>query len=111
MFLFDWLFLTVVGIIVGYLFFKMYYYKNIYEKEQQQASMVDTTLHEAEALIRKYQIQLQRSLGNIELLNDELNKIRTDLKNLKARNGQYRIENERLKSKIKTLEAKIEALL
>lgn len=111
MILFDWLLLTIVGTLIGFLFFKMYYYKNIYDKEKQQNQMVDMTLHEAEALIRKYQIQLQRSLGNIEILNEEISKIRNDLKNLKTRNGQYRLENERLKNKIKALESKIEALL
>lgn len=111
MILLDWLFLTVVILTIAYLYFQMLHYKNMHEKEEQQSGFIEQTLHEAEALIRKYQLQMQRSLGDIEVLNEELAKMRNDLKAIKSRSSQYRIENERLKSQIKNLEAKIEALL
>ena len=69
------------------------------------------TLKEAEILIRKYQIQLQRSLGNVDILTDELSKLRNELKVLKQRNSQHRVETDRLKTKIKDLEGRIDALL
>ena len=108
---FDWLFLTVVITVVGLLFFKVFYYKNLYENERKSNFVLKSTLKEAEVLIKKYQIQLQRSLGNIDILNDEMGKLRNDVKTFKARNSQYRIENERTRNKIKELESKIEALL
>lgn len=111
MMVFDWLFLTVNFLVMGYLFVKMYYYKNFSEKEKSSTSATKTTLEEAENLIRKYQIQLQRSLGDIDILNEELSKLRNDVKTIKGRNSQYRIENDRLKSRIKELENKIEALI
>jgi cell division protein FtsB len=40
-----------------------------------------------------------------------MNKLKNDIKAVKARNSQYKIENEQLKRKIKELENKIEALL
>ena len=40
-----------------------------------------------------------------------MGKLRNDVKTFKARNSQYRIENERTRNKIKELESKIEALL
>ncbi len=69
------------------------------------------TLQEAEILIRKYQIQLQRSLGNVDILSDELNKLRSELKVLKQRNSKHRVETDRLQTKIKDLEGRIDALL
>ncbi|MDD7323529.1 MAG: hypothetical protein SOU37_04710, partial [Campylobacter lanienae] len=54
---------------------------------------------------------LQRSLGNIDILTDELNKIKGDVTNLRTRNSQYRLENDKLNQHIKELEGKIEALL
>ena len=69
------------------------------------------TLKEAEILIRKYQIQLQRSLGNVDILTDELSKLRNELKVLKQRNSQHRVETDKLKTKIKDLEGRIDALL
>jgi peptidoglycan hydrolase CwlO-like protein len=109
--MFDWLLLSANLLLIGFLALKMYYYKNLSEKEKSSTSATRTTLEEAENLIRKYQIQLQRSLGDIDILNEELVKLRNDVKAIKSRNSQFRIENDRLKSKIKELENKIEALI
>jgi peptidoglycan hydrolase CwlO-like protein len=107
----NWFFLTAFILSVGVLTFKMYYYKNLYEKENEYKKILKSTLSEAEILIKKYQIQLQRSLGNLDVLNEEMNKLKNDIKAVKSRNSQYRIENDQLKRKIKELENKIEALL
>jgi len=107
----NWFVLTSFLLISGTLLFKMYYYKNLYEKESEYKKILKATLEEAEILIKKYQIQLQRSLGNLDILNEEMNKLKNDIKAVKARNSQYKIENEQLKRKIKELENKIEALL
>jgi peptidoglycan hydrolase CwlO-like protein len=47
----------------------------------------------------------------LTILNEELDKLKGDIKAIKSRNSQYRIENEQLRKKIKELENKIEALL
>jgi peptidoglycan hydrolase CwlO-like protein len=107
----NWFFLTTFILSIGVLTFKMYYYKNLYEKENEHKKILKSTLTEAEILIKKYQIQLQRSLGNLDVLNEEMNKLKNDIKAVKSRNSQYRIENDQLKRKIKELENKIEALL
>ncbi len=69
------------------------------------------TLSDAEIVVRKYQVQLQRALGNIDILSDELTKVKNDIKSLRQRNAQARIENDKLRDKIKELQGKIEALL
>ena len=107
----NWFFLTTFILSVGVLAFKMYYYKNLYTKETEYTKVLKDTLEKSEILIKKYQIQLQRSLGNLSILNDELDKLKGDIKAIKSRNSQYRIENDQLKRKIKELENKIEALL
>ena len=108
---FEWSLLSAVTLAGVFLFVKMFYYKSITEKGQRSNNIMKGTLQEAEILIRKYQIQLQRSLGNLELLNEEVNKLKNDLKAIKNRNSQLRVENEQLKRKIRELENKIEALL
>ena len=40
-------------------------------------------LKEAEVLIRKYQIQLQRSLGNVDLMTSEMMTLKVDIKTMK----------------------------
>jgi len=107
----EWSLLTVVSVLAVYLFVKMYYFKSITNKEQRSNDLMKMTLQEAEILIRKYQIQLQRALGNVDILSEELTKLRNELKILKQRNSQHRQETDRLNGKIKALESRIDALL
>lgn len=108
---FQWSLLTIIFIISLFLLVKVFYFKNMNIKEHKNNEMMRLTLKEAEILIRKYQIQLQRSLGNIDILTDELTKIRSDQKVLKQRNSKHRIETDQLKAKIRDLESRIDALL
>lgn len=89
----------------------VFYFRTLLRKEKKSNSVIKETLKDAEIVIRKYQVQLQRSLGNIDILSDELAKLKNDLKSLRARNSQYRMESEKLRQHIKDLEGKIEALL
>jgi peptidoglycan hydrolase CwlO-like protein len=107
----EWSLLTIISLIAIYLFVKMYYFKSITNKEQRSNDLMKLTLQEAEILIRKYQLQLQRALGNVDILSDELTKLRNELKVLKSRNSKHRQETDRLNGKIKALESRIDALL
>ncbi len=108
---FKWSLLTVLSLLCIYLFVKMFYFKSITSREKRSNELMKMTLQEAEILIRKYQIQLQRALGNVDILTEELNKLRNEMKVLKQRNAKHRQEVERLNNKIKALESRIEALL
>ena len=107
----EWSLLTVLSLLNVFLFVKMYYFKSITNREQRSNDLMKLTLQEAEILIRKYQIQLQRALGNVDILSEELTKLRNELKVLKSRNTKHRQETERLNGKIKALEGRIDALL
>lgn len=109
--LLQWSYLTIISLVAIYLFVKMFYFKSITIKEKKSNEMMKLTLQEAEVLIRKYQIQLQRALGNVDILNNEMNKLRGEIKTLKQRNSRYRLETDRLKVKIKELENRLDALL
>jgi peptidoglycan hydrolase CwlO-like protein len=89
----------------------MFYFKSITSKEKRSNDLMKLTLQEAEILIRKYQIQLQRALGNVDILSEELTRLRNELKVLKSRNSKHRQETDRLNGKIKALENRIDALL
>ncbi|MDD5157079.1 hypothetical protein [Sulfurimonas sp.] len=108
---FEWSLLTTLAILSIYLFVKMFYFKSITNKEQRSNELMKLTLQEAEILIRKYQIQLERALGNVDILNDELIKLRNELKILKQRNTKHRGDIDRLNNKIKALESRIDALI
>ncbi|MGP1580948.1 MAG: hypothetical protein ACTTH5_08045 [Wolinella sp.] len=107
----DWLLLTLFILFVLFMVVKTFFYKSIAQKEEKSSAVMKLTLQEAEILIRKHQLQLQRALGNIDILTDEITSLRNEVKLLKQRNSQYRIESEKYRSRIKDLEQKIEALL
>jgi len=108
---FEWSLLTILAVVSIFLFIKMFYFKSITQREKKSNDLMKMTLQEAEILIRKYQIQLQRALGNVDILSEELNKLKNEMKVLKQRNSKHRQEVERLNNKIKALESRIEALL
>lgn len=107
----NWLLLTAVISLCVYLIVMVFYYKTLLKKEKLSSVVVKETLGDAEVVIRKYQVQLQRSLGNIDILSEELKKVKNDLKSLRTRNSQFRMESEKLRQQIKELQGKIEALL
>ncbi|ELB3888528.1 hypothetical protein RHF22_001278 [Campylobacter coli] len=107
----NWFILTALICATIYLVVMLFYYKTLLNKEKTSKDFIKNNLDDTEIVIRKLQIQLQRSLGNIDILTEELNKIKADLTSLRTRNSQYRLENDKLRQKIKELEAKIEALL
>ena len=107
----QWLFLTAFILFILFMVVKTFFYKSVAQKEEKNSAVMKLTLQEAEILIRKHQLQLQRALGNIDILTDEITALRNEVKALKQRNSQYRVESEKYKSKIKDLEQKIEALL
>ncbi|EAJ5233338.1 hypothetical protein CQ314_07250 [Campylobacter coli] len=107
----NWFILTALICATIYLVVMLFYYKTLLNKEKTSKDFIKNNLDDTEIVIRKLQIQLQRSLGNIDILTEELNKIKADLTSLRTKNSQYRLENDKLRQRIKELEAKIEALL
>ena len=107
----DWIVTTLLATLVIYLAVMTIYYRSLLERERKSNKLVSSTVDDSEIIIRKYQIQLQRALGNIDMLSDELTKVKNDIKSLRTRNSQYRIENEKQTARVKELEGKIEALL
>lgn len=109
--MFNWLILTILICVSIFLIIKVTYYKTLLNKEIKVKDFMKNNIDDTEIIIRKLQLQLQRSLGNIDILTEELNKIRADVTSLRTRNSQYRVENDKLRQRIKELESKIEALL
>ena len=111
MMLFSWLFYTIAIFAIIFLVIKYNYTHSLYQKEIKINAQQKEAIKEAELLIRKYRTQLQRSIGNIDIVTEELNKARNDLKSLRAKNSQTRLEKSQLQQKIKDLEERIDALI
>lgn len=107
----DFFVITILISAICYLFVMLFYYKTLYKKEQKITHKVKDTLGESEIVLKKYQIQLQRALSNIDLITDELTKTKETLKTARNRNSQNRAENDKLRQDIKEMQAKIDALL
>ena len=106
----KWLLVSLNIVVILYLMVLVFYYRNINAREQSKANTMQYTLEEAELVIRKYQLQLHKSIGNINMLNDELDVAKNDLRALKTRHSNMRKENDENKIKIMKLESKIDAL-
>ncbi|EAH7950083.1 hypothetical protein CYT80_06930, partial [Campylobacter coli] len=96
----NWFILTALICATIYLVVMLFYYKTLLNKEKTSKDFIKNNLDDTEIVIRKLQIQLQRSLGNIDILTEELNKIKADLTSLRTRNSQYRLENDKLRQRI-----------
>ena len=107
----EWSLLTIVTLTAFFLFSQVLFYKNLLEKEQKGTGVMKTTLREAETLIRKYQVQLQRSLGNVDLMTSEMIAIKADLKGVKQSHASLKFEKKRLEEEMINLKNKIDALL
>ena len=107
----EWFVYTVLIFIIIYLLIMLNYNKALYKREMTANKIKKGNIDDSKLMIRKYRVQLQRAIGNIDILTEELNKVRNDIKTLRARNSQNRLENDLLTQKIKELEERIEALI
>ena len=107
----SWLMVSLNVVMVSYFIILILYYRNLNFKEKSKITSMQVTLEEAEILIKKYQIQLQKVLGSVDIINEELEDARNDLKALRSRYSQAKTENDRNKIVMRKLEAKIESLM
>ena len=80
----QWLLVSLNIIVVLYLMVLVFYYRNINSREQSKTNTMQYTLEEAELVIRKYQLQLHKAIGNVNMLNDELDTAKNGFKNDKS---------------------------
>jgi hypothetical protein len=108
--LIEWSLLTIVTVIAIVLYLQVLFYKNLVKKEQNEAKMMRGILKEAEVLIRKYQIQLQRSLGNVDLMTSEMMTLKGDIKTMKQSHIILKRDKRKLEMEMEALKNKIDAL-
>ena len=108
---FSWISYTLFIFVIIYLLVKLNYTKSLYNKEIRINSKQKDAIKEEQLLIRKYKTQLQRSIGNIDILTEELNKVRNDIKSLRAKNSQSRLEKDQLARRVSELQERIDALI
>ena len=82
MFFTDWLVLTVFICLILYLTVMLLYYKTLLSKEKTSKDFIKNNLDDTEIIIRKLQIQLQRSLGNIDIVTEELKELEANIEAL-----------------------------
>jgi len=107
----EWIIYTALIFTIIYLVIMLNYNKSLYKREQNTSAIKKVNIDDSKLMIRKYRVQLQRAIGNIDILTEELNKVRNAIKTLRARNSQNKLENDHLMQKIKELEERIEALI
>jgi SMC interacting uncharacterized protein involved in chromosome segregation len=107
---FEWSLLTIVTVIGIVLYLQVLFYKNLLEKEQNEAKTMKTILKEAEVLIHKYQVQLQRTLGNVDVMTGEMMSLKGNIKTMNQSNLVLKRDKRKLEMEMKSLQNKIDAL-
>jgi len=107
----DWLVYTVFIFVIIYLLIMINYTRALHKKEKLIVHKKDKNIDDLKIMIKKYRVQLQRAIGDIDVLTDELAAARNDLKTMRAKNSHQRLEIDQLSAKVKELEDKIEALI
>jgi len=107
----QWFIYTLFVSVIIFLLVMVNYTKSLYKKEKLIVEQKEQNIEDLKILIKKYRLQLQRAISDIDVLTEELANARNDLKNLRAKNTQQRIEIDQLSAKVKELEEKIEALI
>ena len=107
----DWFIYTAFIFAIIYLLIMINYTKSLYKKEKLTVAKKDKDIDDLKILIKKYRVQLQRAIGDIDILTEELANARNDLKTMRAKNSQQRLEIDQLMAKVKDLEEKIEVLI
>ena len=107
----NWFLYTIFVFVILYLLIMLNYYKTLYKRELNLNQIKKSNIDESKLIIRKYRLQLQRAIGNIDILTEELEKAKNNIKTLRARSSQQKLENDQLLRKIKELEERIEALI
>ncbi len=107
----SWLIYSVLIFIIIYLLIMMNFTKTLHKKERLVVAKKDRNIDDLKVMIKKYRVQLQRAIGDIDILTGELANARNDLKNMRAKNSQQRLEIDQLMTKVRDLEEKIEAFI
>jgi predicted nuclease with TOPRIM domain len=106
----EWSLLTIATVVAIFLYLQVLFYKNLVDQDQKGMRVMRKTLREAETLIRKYQVQLQRSIGNVELVTGEMVSVKNDLKGVRQSHSALKFEKKKLEDEVVALKNRIEAL-
>jgi peptidoglycan hydrolase CwlO-like protein len=107
----SWMLITFNIVAALYTAVIILYYRNVITQEKNKVKGLKLTLGEAEILIKKYQIQLQKVLGSVDNFYSELSDARNDLKTIKARYAHLKSEDTKNRKNIEKLESKINSLM
>ncbi len=88
----QWFIITIAIVFILYMGVRTFFFKTVAKRQERTNASMKLTLQEAEILIQKHQLQLQRALGNIDILTQEMSSLKTELKALKQRNSEYKGE-------------------
>ncbi len=107
----SWVIIIVLACACVYVFYILFLEKNRLKQQKIKNQILQNTLNDAEALVKKYQNQLHKSIENIEILSEQLTSIKTNSKSLIQSSNELKEENARLKKRIQEIEKSIEVLL
>jgi hypothetical protein len=102
---------TLIIVLFSYLIIALVHYRSLIITERNNVISLQIAIEEAEILIKKYQIQLQKNIGIVNSYEKDIEYVKTELKNNKERLAVTKRENGLQKATIIKLESKLESIV
>ncbi len=103
----NFLLLGILGVLALYFFSSMNIYKAMYRRIAEEKEIAQNTVTSLEALIGKYEGQIQTSIDAIGDSHDSLQIAREDLQKVKIINNELEHRNKLLQERVDELYASV----
>ena len=106
----NFLLVGILGVLALYFYSSMNVYKALYRRVGEEKEISEKTIRSLEALITKYEGQIQSSVSTIGDSQDSLQLAREDLQRIKLLNNDLEHRNQLLQERVDELYASVGAV-
>ena len=106
----NFLLVGILGVLSLYFYSSMNVYKSRYRRIAEEKEISEKTIKGLEALIDKYESQIQSSVSTIGDSQDSLQLAREDLQRIKLQNNELEHRNQLLQERVDELYASVGAV-
>ena len=106
----NFLILGILAVLSLYFYSTMNIYKAMYRRILEEKEGAEETIVSLEAMIAKYEAQIQNSIATIGDSQDSLQLAREDLQKIKIQNSELEHRNKLLQERVNELYASVGAI-
>jgi len=104
----EWLFIAFAGVVLIFVYSKMVYFSSLYAKVNEEYQSTLSRNKSLESLLKRYEDQVDSSLGSIHELQTTIKELRIELKETASDNKRLQKDIIEYQSKVEFLFSQIE---